>query len=237
MNRCLLKLNPLLRLNVLAEKLINRDFEPLRPNDTVSSALAKMDAWQTSSVPVIEPSTQKVIGHILFETVANIPDVKTKLVDVTWRPALYTLQTQHVFEVARQMLQHEVRILAVTDEMETYQGIIEKKSVLEALSDMLNVGITGSVITVLLEKQDFTLSKLVHLIETENAKILGLTVEQPENEESLLQVSLKLNLEDTSAITSSLKRYGFVVSTVTKEDLLQVDMTSRANELIRYLDL
>lgn len=237
MKPCLLKLNPLLRLNVLAEKLINRDFEPLKPDDTVSSALAKMDAWQTSSVPVIEPSTKKVIGHVLFEAVANISDVKTKLSEVEWRPALYTFQTQHVFEVARQMLQHEVRILAVTDEMETYQGIIEKKSVLEALSAMLNIGSSGSVITVMMEKPDFTLSKLVHLIETENAKILGLTVEQPEDEESLLQVSIKLNLEDTSAITSSLKRYGFVVTSVAKQDLLQVDMTSRANELIRYLDL
>jgi len=237
LKRCLLKLNPLLRLNVLAEKLINRDFEPLKPDDTVSSALAKMDAWQTSSVPVIEPSTKKVIGHVLFEAVANISDVKTKLSEVEWRPALYTFQTQHVFEVARQMLQHEVRILAVTDEMETYQGIIEKKSVLEALSAMLNIGSSGSVITVMMEKPDFTLSKLVHLIETESAKILGLTVEQPEDEESLLQVSIKLNLEDTSAITSSLKRYGFVVTSVAKQDLLQVDMTSRANELIRYLDL
>jgi len=222
---------------VLAEKLINRDFEPLKPDDTVSSALAKMDAWQTSSVPVIEPSTKKVIGHVLFETLVNISDVKTKLSEVEWRPALYTFQTQHVFEVARQMLQHEVRILAVTDEMETYQGIIEKKSVLEALSAMLNIGSSGSVITVMMEKPDFTLSQLVHLIETENAKILGLTVEQPEDEESLLQVSIKLNLEDTSAITSSLKRYGFVVTSVAKQDLLQVDMTSRANELIRYLDL
>ena len=237
MKPCSLKLNPLLRLNVLAEKLINRDFEPLKPDDTVSSAIAKMDAWQTSSVPVIEPSTKKVIGHVLFETVANISDVKTKLSDVEWRPALYTFKTQHVFEVARQMLQHEVRILAVTDEMETYQGIIDKKSVLEALSAMLNIGSSGSVITIMMEKPDFTLSKLVHLIETENAKILGLTVEQPEDEESLLQVSIKLNLEDTSAITSSLKRYGFVVTSVAKQDLLQVDMTSRANELIRYLDL
>jgi len=222
---------------VLAEKIINRDFEPLKPDDTVSSAIAKMDAWQTSSVPIIEPSTKKVIGHVLFETVANISDVKTKLSDVEWKPALYTFKTQHVFEVARQMLQHEVRILAVTDEMETYQGIIEKKSVLEALSAMLNIGSSGSVITIMMEKPDFTLSKLVHLIETENAKILGLTVEQPEDEESLLQVSIKLNLEDTSAITSSLKRYGFVVTSVAKQDLLQVDMTSRANELIRYLDL
>lgn len=224
-------------MNVLAEKLINRDFEPLKPDDTVSSALAKMDAWQTTNLPVIEPSTERIVGHVLFESIANISDGKTKLSDVEWQSPFFTLQTQHVFEVARQMLQHEVRLMAVTDEMETYQGIIEKKNVLEALSIMLNIGLSGSVITVMMEKPDFTLSKLVHIIETEDAKILGLTVEQTESEDSLLQVSIKLNLEDTSAITSSLKRYGFIVASVAKQDILQVDMTSRANELIRYLDL
>lgn len=222
---------------MLAEKLIYRDFEPLIPDDNVSSALAKMNAWQISSVPVIEPSTKKVIGHVQFETLADITDVNTKLADVEWRQAFYTFQSQHVFEVARQMLQHEVRIIAVTDEMETYQGIIDKKSVLEAITDMLNIASSGSVITVTMEKPDFTLSKLVHIIETENAKILGLTVEQTDDEDSQLQVSLKLNLENTSAINSSLKRHGFVVTSVTKQDLLHVDMTSRANELIRYLDL
>lgn len=222
---------------MLAKDLINTDFTPLQPSDTVSAALAKMDAWQTSAIPVIEPSTKKVIGHLQFEDIADINNENLALRDVEWQQPVYTFQTQHVFEVAREMLQHEVRILAITDQNETYLGIVEKKNVLEALSKMLNIATSGSVIMVQMQKSDFTLSKLIHLIETEGAKILGLTVERPEVDESAVQISIKLTHEDTSAVVSSLKRHGFNAATVNRKDLVQVDLTSRANELIRYLDL
>lgn len=102
---------------------------------------------------------------------------------------------------------------------------------------MLNITNAGSVITVEMGKQDFTLSELVHLIEVEGAKILGLTVEQPDNDESIVEVSLKLSHKDTSAVISSLQRHGYTTSTENRHDLMQVDLTSRADELIRYLDV
>lgn len=222
---------------MIAKNLLNTAFTPLQSSDKISAALAKMDAWQSSDIPVIEPSTRKIVGSIQFEDIADHCDETQVLVDVQWKPPVYTFQYQHIFEVARKMLLHDIRLLAVIDENETYLGIIEKRSVLEALSAMLNISASGSVITVYMQKADFTLARLVHLIETEDAKILGLTVEQPDSDESLMQISIKLNLVDSSTVTSSLNRHGYVTTSVNRQDLLQVDLTSRANELIRYLDL
>lgn len=222
---------------MLVKKLLNTDFTPLKPSDSISAVLAKMDAWHSSSIPVVEPTTNKNIGHILFDDVAELTDESMPVSNLNIRNPIYTFENQHIFEVARQMLQHEVRILSVVDTSETFIGIIEKKKVLEALSTMLNIATVGSVITVEMTKQDFTLSELVHLIETEGARILGLTVEQPNQDESLIQVSLKLSHEDTSAVISSLQRHGYSTSTENRYDLMQVDLTSRADELIRYLDV
>jgi hypothetical protein len=62
-------------------------------------------------------------------------------------------------------------------------------------------------------------------------------VEHSRGEESGIHVSIKLNLEDTSAVVSSLKRHGYASTTENRDDLLQVDMSSRADELLRYLEL
>jgi predicted transcriptional regulator len=226
-------LNP----NVLAKDLLNIEFTPLQPSNPISAGLAKMDAWQSSSIPVVEPATNTIAGHIRFEDIADTIDESRPVSDLEIRQPVYVYENQHVFEVARLMLQHEVRIISVADINQHYLGIIEKKHVLEALSTMLNITTAGSVITVHLAKSDFMLSELVHLIETEGAKILGLTVEQPRIEDSVIQVSLKISHEDTSAVTSSLQRHGYHTTTENKSDLLQVDFTSRADELIRYLDL
>jgi signal-transduction protein with cAMP-binding, CBS, and nucleotidyltransferase domain len=222
---------------VLGKELLNTEFTPLQPSSSVSAALAKMDAWQSSCIPIVEPATKMVAGHIRFEDIADTLDESRPVSDLKIRRPIYTYENQHVFEVARQMLMHEVRMLPVIDSTEQYIGIIEKKQVLEALSTMLNLTTTGSVITIHMVKSDFTLSELVHLIETEGARILGLTVEQPPDGENIIQISLKISHEDTSAVTSSLQRHGYHTTTENKSDLLQIDFTSRADELMRYLDL
>lgn len=222
---------------MLANEILNNKFVPLQPTSPVSAALAKMDAWQTSSVPVIEPITNKLLGHILFDDVADKVDESSPVSELDIRTPIYTLENQHIFEVARQMLQHEVRMLSVIDHTETYLGVIEKKNVLEALTNMLNVTVDGSVITVRMAKSDFTLSELVHLIETEESRILGLTVEPSKELDAFLEVSIKVNSQETSAITSSLRRHGYLVTTSNRADLVQIDLSTRADELMRYLDV
>jgi signal-transduction protein with cAMP-binding, CBS, and nucleotidyltransferase domain len=177
------------------------------------------------------------VGHILLEDIADSIQGDRPVSDIEFRRPIYTFESQHIFEIARQMLQYEVRLISVVDSSERFLGVIEKKDVLEALSSMLNISTAGSTITVKLSRSDFTLSELVHLIETEGAKILGLTVEQPKEPESLLRVSLKISHQDTSAVISTLQRYGYTVTTENRHDLMQADLTSRADELLRYLDV
>jgi predicted transcriptional regulator len=164
---------------VLAKDLLNIKFKPLKPSSSINSALAKMDAWCVNEVPVIEPSTQKLIGVVTFDELSDYSDGSESVSSASLKSPVFVYENQHLFEVARKMLEFESRLIPVTDGNETYLGIVEKKEVLEALSKMLNITTKGSVITIEMEQADFMLSELVRLIEIEEAKILGLTVEEP----------------------------------------------------------
>lgn len=222
---------------MLAKELLNTDFTPLYPDRPVSAALAKMDAWQTTAVPVVDRTTLRIVGQVNLDDIVELPDESVPVSSLDLRSPVFVFESQHIFEVARRMLQHEVRLLPVVDANEKFAGIVEKKHVLEAFSELLNITTTGSVITVEIHKGDFTLSELVHLIETEGAKILGLTVGKSADNESMLHVSIKLSLTDTSAVTSSLQRHGYHTITENRHDLIQTDLSSRADELLRYLDV
>lgn len=222
---------------MIAKELLNIEFTPLKPQDKISAALAKMDAWHTSKIPVREPLSGKFAGMISFEDIADSPDEFSEVSSVQLNSSIYAYSNQHLFEVARRMLEYEVRLLPVVDEDGVYLGIVEKKNVLEAFSRMLNITTTGSVITVEVSKEDFTISELVHLIETEGAKILGLTVDQPNEDGLRLRISIKISHIDTSAVVSSLQRHGYHTTTENRHDLLQTDISSRADELLRYLDI
>ena len=222
---------------MLAKQILNNSFTPLISTDKASSALAKMEAWQTANIPVVEPATKKVIGQVTLDMLSDLPDESVAISEFDLEPPIFAYENQHLFEVARQMLAKEVRFIAVVDETESVVGIVEKKDLLEAFSSMLNISNVGSVISVEIDKADYTLTQLVNIIETEGAKILGLTVEQIPGANASIRVSIKLNLQDTSAVISSLNRYGYVTTSENRDDLLQVDMSSRADELLRYLDL
>ncbi len=239
MNLCLLNWKPQSfdPFAMLAKQILNDSFTPLISSDKASSALAKMEAWQSANIPVVEPTTRTVIGQVTLDMLTDLPDESLPMSEFDLEPPIYAYENQHLFEVARQMLAKEVRFIAVVDSSESVIGIVEKKDLLEAFSNMLNIANTGSVISVEIEKADYTLTKLVNIIETEGAKILGLTVEHIPDSEANIRISIKLNLQDTSAVISSLKRYGYVTTSENRDDLLQVDMSSRADELLRYLDL
>ncbi|HLR89376.1 MAG TPA: CBS domain-containing protein [Balneolaceae bacterium] len=219
------------------KNLINTDFIPLVPSDTVSAAISKIEAWQAYNIPVIEPATKKVVGTIHYGDLPEDLNEETVLTDIRWQPAVTRFETEHLFEAARFMIQHQKKLLTVTDENESFTGVIERKRIFEALSDMLNITSSGSVITVMMRQVDFTLAKIIHLIESEGAKILGLTTEFLNDQGAFVNISIKLNLTDTSAVISSLNRYGYVANSETRDDFLHEDLSNRASELLRYLEL
>lgn len=222
---------------MLALKILNQQFTPLAPSDSAAKALAKMDAWHAVCLPVVEETTRKIIGQIRLEQLIDLPDESIAISTLDLEPAVSVFEHQHVFEVARQMLAHEIRLIPIVDHDFIYLGIAEKKEVLEAFSEMLNVSVFGSVIAVELQSKDYTLSEMVRLIETEDARILGVAVETPAETNETFQISFKLNVRDTSGISNSLRRHGYSVISESQSELLQFDMSDRADELMRYLDV
>jgi len=222
---------------VIAKTIINKEFVPITLNDAASAALAKMDAWHTSCLPVLEPTTKRVIGTIILDDIVDLQDEGIPLSQLDLKPVISVYEHQHLFEVARLMLLHEIRLIAITDESDRYIGVIEKKSVLEEISGMLNVSVLGSVMTIEIPVDDYSLTEPVHLIESEKANILGVTVQQMDKAVPIIQVSFKLNIRDTSVVSSALRRHGYNIISEDNSDLLNVDFTDRADELMRYLDI
>ncbi len=222
---------------MIPQSIINRDFKPLTTFDAASTALAKMDAWHTTCLPVLEPATKKVVGTLLLDDIVDLPDDSVPVSSINLGNPVIVYKYQHIFEVARLMLQHEIRIIAVTDESEEYIGVIEKKSILEEITQMLNISVLGSVLTIEISADDFSLTEPVHLIESEKANILGVAVQQVDKSIPVIQVTFKLNIRDTSVVSSALRRHGYKILSEENSDLLNLDFTERADELIRYLDI
>jgi CBS-domain-containing membrane protein len=222
---------------MLANKSITKsEFEPLRGTDTVSAVRERMKEEQVNALPVVDPTTQKLIGQVELDQLSHVEDDQ-QISDLQMDKVVKIFEGQHIFESVRLMLQYELNLLPLVNKEATYLGVITKQQILEAISKMLNLEQKGSVLTIEIEPIDFSLSEIVQVIEAEGAKILGVAVESPDGNHQAFEVSVKLNLEDISRVTAALKRYGYSVLVESQSTVLENDLEYRADELIKYIDM
>ncbi|MDR8393104.1 CBS domain-containing protein [Aliifodinibius sp. S!AR15-10] len=221
-----------------AKEILNTEIAPLRGQDTVAEALHRMEDLDLDCLPIVDSTTRKLIGQIRTSELRRVEDPDAIVSDLELEEPVKVFKRQHIFEAGRLLLQYELQIISVVDSEITFKGVITMQSILETLPDMLNLVANGSILTIQLEKVDLTLSEIVHLIEVEGAKILGLSVEQPRKEGELFKVSIKINLRDATRITSALRRHDYdVIVDDASRDVFGFDMENRADELMKYIDM
>jgi len=221
---------------MLVNEILNTEIAPLRISDPVSLALAKLDLLHINKFVVVDEDS-KILGMITIETLAEVVDENTLMSELPLEEMISVPKSQHLFETTRQMFAHELYVLPVADGDKKFLGLVRKREVLNALSDMFNLSSYGSVITIELAQIDYTLSDIVRIIETENAKILGIAVQQPNDELDSIRVSIKLSLEDSSVVSAALRRFDYVIISEERSESMESNFSERADELIRYLDI
>ncbi|MBO6795061.1 MAG: CBS domain-containing protein [Balneolaceae bacterium] len=220
---------------MLVHEIIDKNIAPLKVNDSVALALTKLDLLYVTRFPVVDEG--QLIGMVSLDTLIGADNEELEISALTLQDSISIPESQHLFEAARTMLVHEQFILPVVDQGQHFVGVIKKRDVLQALGDIFNLESFGSVITIEMIPYDFTLTEVIRLIETEQAKILGVAVEQPNEDNGFYRVSIKLNMEDSSNVCSTLQRYGYVVTSQVSSAVMERDLSERADELIRYLDI
>ncbi|WP_020404403.1 CBS domain-containing protein [Gracilimonas tropica] len=221
---------------MLVQEITNKDISPLKLDDTVAAALLRIDLLHTTRIPVVDENN-RLVGMASLDRLIEVVDEETPLKNLELAEPISVPASQHLFEASRVMLAKELYLLPVVDTKMNFIGMLKKKDVLTALGELFNLSSYGSVISVELEQQDFTLSDIVRIIEMEGAKILGVAVQQPDIDHPSYRVSFKLNLEDSSVVSAGLRRFGYTITSEANSEILEGDFSDRADELIRYLDI
>lgn len=221
---------------LIQKSTIDTSVTPVTADDTVENVRSRMKEEQVNTLPVIDQTTKKLVGQIHIKTLEDA-DSQNRISDIDLKDPVKLYIGQHIFEAARLMLQYELEMLPVVDKEWSFKGILTKNAVMDSLFRMLNLAEEGSVILVEVSRADFSLSEIVQIIETEGAKILGLTVETPDNKDQHFEVSLKLNLQDVSRVVAALRRYEYRVVTQTESTVFGEELEERADELLKFINM
>lgn len=143
----------------------------------------------------------------------------------------------HLHEALALMTRYGLSVLPVISLDGAYLGVITRDRMVDILSELCNAEAPGSVIVLEVMPQDYSLSDIARLIESNNAHVLNLLSRQDKDTGRLL-ITLKIDLEDASPVIRSFERFNYTVLYHFMEKGMVDDMLQqRMNELLHYMNM
>ena len=93
----------------------------------------------------------------------------------------------------------------------------------------------GGVIVLEMNSNDYSLTEIASIVESNNTKILSSYIISKPNSTNI-EVTIKLNKQDITAIIKDFERHEYTISASYKEEEVDGDFVERYESLMRFLN-
>ena len=220
---------------MLAKDLITDEIPPLKTSDTGLMAINWMEEFKVSQLPIVEK--HEYLGLISDTDILdlNITDQelgKSKL--SLLRPFVY--ESQHIYEVIKLASSMKLSVLPVLNTPEHYVGIIPVISLIHQFATLAATREPGGIIILEMNVHDYSMTQVAQIVEGNDAKILSSYVNSLADS-TKIEVTLKLNKADLSAILQTFYRYNYNVKASFHQSEFSDDMKNRFDSFMNYINI
>lgn len=224
---------------MMASELIKEGQFPAEIGMTVGEVRELCIFNRASELPVLKDGKIEGVLRLSLLKKKNM----SELVD-TWVETgiIHSVSAQtHEFDILKLMASQQLSSLAVIDEHGEYAGLITLSGIMEEISRrtgrMILPSETGSVLTLLMRQNDYSLSEIARIAESNSAKIIALYVGFPKEDSQDIEVNLLFDRSEIKDLLATFERYKYAVrlSSISDEDW-EV-LKSRYDGLMRYLNM
>jgi len=189
---------------MIVKQLITDGILPLKTSDTGRTALSWMEDFRVTHLPIVNESS--FLGLISEFDVYNMNDFDEPIGSYSLSLSKpYVYDYQHLFDALRQVYVNKLSLIPVLDEHDNYLGAITLQSLLEHFAASFSVAEPGGVIVLEMSENDYSLSEIARIVESNDAKILSLYTTLDPNS-TRLDVSLKINRIELGGILQTFNR-------------------------------
>jgi len=221
---------------MLAKDLISNEIPALRTSDTGIEALNYMEIFRISHLPIV--NNEEFLGLISDSDIYDFNSPEYPLgnhkLSLT-RP--YVRIDQHIYEVIEVFSRLKLSVVPVLDYDNKYCGLIRVSELLQYFSKLTAVEKDGGIIVLEINQNDYSLTEIAQIIESNDAKILSLYVKS-HYDSMKMNITIKVNVTDITAIIQTFNRYNYIVKASFMESDKQNDIfDSRYRSFMKYLSI
>lgn len=218
---------------MLAKHLISDSIIPLKTSNTGADALSRMDDYRLSHLPIV--NNEEFLGLISDEDIYAMDNFDEALGGYKLSLALaHITQDQHIFDIIKQFVDLKLSLVPVLDNNNKYLGCITNQQLIANFAKIAAIENPGGVIVLEVSQNDYMLSEISQIIESNDAKVLSLcVVSDPDS--TKLEITIKINKIDIQSILQTFNRYNYIVkASFTESDDFE-DMKDRYDSFMNYL--
>ncbi len=219
-----------------AKELINYLIPPLKPEDSIDQALQWMEEFRLSELPVAD--NEEFLGVVSEEMLMALPAVEAKISDLQLVGQETLIgDTRHFYEVLRVAYSTSRKIVAVIDQYDRYLGTIAVEDVVEAFAKTSTIQHPGAILVIETNNRDYYLSEISRLVESVDLKILSSYIVSREDDPTKIELTIKINKEDTSHVISILDANGYKVVESFSQSQGSMLEKDRLDQLLNFLKI
>ncbi len=219
-----------------AIELINDFIVPLEPANTVFEALKLMDENKIGHLPITKD--KKYLGVISDNDLYSVDDENKTIGTFYISPQrIYVNQFDHYYSALKVLAENKISLVPVIDDSGLYLGSIVGVDLVHAAADTLSVKNPGGVIILHIQQNDFSLSEISRIVESNDCKILSAGINTLPNS-NILQITLKLNNINIEPVLQTLTRFEYNINAYYGENKKDEDiLRDRYDALMMYLNV
>lgn len=221
---------------MLAKELISDVVPSLKTSDSGLKALYWMDIFRISHLPII--NNNEFLGLISDKDIydlnmADEPIGNHKLSLIS----PFVFQEQHIFEVIEIASRLKLSVVPVLNNEKQYNGVVTTNDLIDYMAQLSALNQPGGILVLELNQNDYYLSQVSQIVESNDAKILSLYVKSYENS-ALLELTLKINRTDITSIMQTFERYNYKIkASYMHDEELENLFDNRYEAFMKYLSI
>jgi acetoin utilization protein AcuB len=221
---------------MLAKELISDVVPSLKTSDSGLKALYWMDIFRISHLPII--NNNEFLGLISDKDIydlnmADEPIGNHKLSLIS----PFVFQEQHIFEVIEIASRLKLSVVPVLNNEKQYNGVVTTNDLIDYIAQLSALNQPGGILVLELNQNDYYLSQVSQIVESNDAKILSLYVKSYENS-ALLELTLKINRTDITSIMQTFERYNYKIkASYMHDEELENLFDNRYEAFMKYLSI
>ena len=219
-------------MNTILE-YINNENKPFNSNETINEAQDLFMDFSYSHFPVLENETY--IGSLSREDAETLnPDTKIETNRINLE-RFFAKSSMNWLDVQELFARNQTNLMPVLDENNKYLGYFEMEEFIRIFHETPFLKEEGGIIVIRKNNNDFSMSQITQIVESNNAKLLGLFISNIENDE--IEITLKTSLGGLNDIIQTFRRFEYLVISHHQEDSYIENLKERSDYLDKYLNI